>query len=86
MAINDGEVGRAVRRDSPWWSDMAWVDRDRDLRAAQQSGLDYDPSSLKGIVPDGLGAGGEDAARFAEFGDEFGRVLGLAAVVGVNLD
>ena len=54
MALNEGEVGRAVRRDSPWWSDPAWVERDRDLRAAQQSGLDYDPAPLDGMVPDGL--------------------------------
>jgi uncharacterized protein len=54
MAINEGEVGRAVRRDSPWWSDAAWVDRDRDLRAAGQSGLNYDPTPLGGMVPDGL--------------------------------
>jgi uncharacterized protein len=54
MAINEGEVGRAVRRDSPWWSDESWVDRDRDLRAAQQSGLDYNPSPLAGMAADGL--------------------------------
>jgi uncharacterized protein len=54
MAINEGEVGRAVRRDSPWWSDGAWVDRDRDLRAAEQSGLRYDPTPLHGMASDGL--------------------------------
>jgi hypothetical protein len=54
MAINEGEVGRAVRRDSPWWSDAAWVDRDRDLRAAEQSGLNYNPTPLDGMVADGL--------------------------------
>jgi uncharacterized protein len=54
VAINEGEVGRAVRRDSPWWTDEAWAERDRDLRAAEQSGLDYDPSPLNGMAADGL--------------------------------
>jgi hypothetical protein len=47
VAINEGEVGRAVRRDSPWWTDSAWARRDPDRRAAQNS--DY---LLTGEVPD----------------------------------
>jgi len=54
MAINEGEVGRAVRRDSPWWADPTWAQRDRDLRTAEQSGLDYDPEPLAGLAGDGL--------------------------------
>jgi uncharacterized protein len=54
MATNEGEIGRAVRRDSPWWTDADWAQRDRDLRAAKQSGLDYNPTALEALAPDGL--------------------------------
>ncbi len=54
MATNEGEIGRAVRRDSPWWTDPDWSNRDRDLRTAKQSGLNYNPSALEGLAVDGL--------------------------------
>ncbi|MCL4445697.1 MAG: AAA family ATPase [Actinobacteria bacterium] len=54
MAINEGQVGVAVRRDSPWWRSPAWADSDRDLRDVRSSGISYDPRPLAGIVPGGL--------------------------------
>jgi len=54
MAINEGEVARAVRRDSPWWRDPDWVDTDRDLRDASVRGIAYDPDPLGTLVDDGL--------------------------------
>jgi hypothetical protein len=30
METNEGEIGRVVRRDSPWWTDSDWANRDRD--------------------------------------------------------
>ena len=54
MAINEGDVARAVRRDSPWWRDPQWVETDRDLRDAAAQGIAYDPDPLGTLVDDGL--------------------------------
>ncbi len=54
MAVNEGEVGRAVRRDSPWWTNNTWAAQDRDLRAASASGIDYRPTPLANLSPNGL--------------------------------
>jgi len=54
MAINEGDVARAVRRDSPWWRDLNWVKTDRDLRDAAAQGIAYDPDPLGTLVDDGL--------------------------------
>lgn len=54
MAINEGEVGRAVRRDSPWWTNPNWAHNDLDLRAVDGSGLGYDPAPLGSLSTDGL--------------------------------
>lgn len=54
MAVNEGEVGKAVRRDSPWWGDAEWAERDRDLRVADHSGLGYDPRPLSNLASNGL--------------------------------
>ena len=54
MAINEGQVAQAARRDSPWWLDRAWARTDVDLREVAASGIEYDPSPLADIEPDGL--------------------------------
>lgn len=54
MAVNEGQVGEAVRRDSPWWRAPDWSDRDLDLREADAAGIDYDPDPLRDLEPGGL--------------------------------
>jgi len=54
MVVNEGQVGQAVRRDSPWWRNPDWVKSDRDLQDVQASGISYDPRPLEGLNDDGL--------------------------------
>jgi len=54
MAINEGQVAQAARRDSPWWLGGAWVRTDADLREVAASGIEYDPAPLADVEPDGL--------------------------------
>ncbi len=54
VATNEGEIGQAVRRDSPWWRDPAWTTTDRDLRRAVAAGIPYDPDPLHGLQAGGL--------------------------------
>lgn len=52
--MNDGELTRALTAGNAWWRDPLWERDDRDLRAATESALAYEPAPLDGIAPDGL--------------------------------
>jgi hypothetical protein len=54
MVVNEGQVGEAVRRDSPWWRGSNWEREDRDLQNVKASGFSYDPFPLGDLAVDGL--------------------------------
>ncbi|MHB8332078.1 MAG: hypothetical protein ACYDEA_07775 [Candidatus Dormibacteria bacterium] len=54
MAVNEGQIAEAVRRDSPWWRDPGWAAADRDLREVEASGIGYDPAPLADLQAGGL--------------------------------
>jgi hypothetical protein len=54
MVVNEGQVGEAVRRDSPWWRGYNWDAEDRDLRNVKASGISYDPRPLTDLADHGL--------------------------------
>ena len=54
MAVNEGQVAAAARRDSPWWTRPGWANEDPELRAMVASGIDYDPTPLADLEPGGL--------------------------------
>ncbi len=54
MVVNEGQVGEAVRRDSPWWRDPGWSAKDPELREADAAGIGYDPNPLSDLRPGGL--------------------------------
>jgi predicted AAA+ superfamily ATPase len=52
--MNEGQLARALTAGNAWWRNSDWERDDRDLRALAASSLDYDPSPLADVVPDGL--------------------------------
>ncbi len=52
--MNEGQLTRALAAGNAWWRDPRWERDDRDLRALAATTLDYEPSPLSDIAPDGL--------------------------------
>lgn len=52
--MNEGQLTRALAAGNAWWRDPGWERKDRDLRALAATTLDYDPSPLSDVLPDGL--------------------------------
>ena len=52
--MNEGQLTRALAAGNAWWRDPLWERDDRDLRPLAASTLDYEPSPLADVVPDGL--------------------------------
>lgn len=52
--MNEGQITRALTAGNAWWRDRDWERDDRDLRRLAQTSLEYDPSPLADVVPDGL--------------------------------
>lgn len=52
--MNEGQLTRALAAGNSWWRDPQWEREDRDLRPLQATTLDYEPSPLSDVVPDGL--------------------------------
>jgi predicted AAA+ superfamily ATPase len=54
VIVNEGQLTRALAAGNTWWRDPEWERDDRDLRPLEATALDYEPSPLSDIVPDGL--------------------------------
>jgi uncharacterized protein len=52
--MNEGQLTRALAAGNAWWRDSQWERDDRDLRPLEATALDYEPSPLSDVVPDGL--------------------------------
>ncbi len=52
--MNEGQLTRALAAGNAWWRDARWERDDRDLRPLATTTLDYEPSPLSNVVPDGL--------------------------------
>jgi hypothetical protein len=52
--MNEGQLMRALAAGNAWWRDPQWERDDRDLRPLAARTLDYEPSPLAGVAPDGL--------------------------------
>jgi len=52
--MNEGQLTRALAAGNAWWRDPEWERDDRDLRPLAATTLDYEPSPLADVVPDGL--------------------------------
>ncbi len=52
--MNEGQLTRALAAGNAWWRDTEWERDDRDLRPLASTDLDYEPSPLAGVMPDGL--------------------------------
>ena len=52
--MNEGQLTRALAAGNAWWREARWERGDRDLRPLAATTLDYEPSPLSDIVPDGL--------------------------------
>lgn len=52
--MNEGQLTRALAAGNAWWRDPRWERDDRDLRPLEATALDYEPSPLSDIAPDGL--------------------------------
>ncbi len=52
--MNEGQLTRALAAGNAWWREAQWEREDRDLRPLQATTLDYEPSPLSDVVPDGL--------------------------------
>ena len=52
--MNEGQLTRALAAGNAWWRDPQWERDDRDLRPLAARTLDYEPSPLADVVPDGL--------------------------------
>ena len=52
--MNEGQLTRALAAGNAWWRDSQWERDDRDLRPFTATTLDYEPTPLADIVPDGL--------------------------------
>ncbi len=54
VVVNEGQLTRALTAGNAWWRDPQWERDDRDLRPLAATALDYEPSPLSDVVPDGL--------------------------------
>jgi predicted AAA+ superfamily ATPase len=52
--MNEGRLTRALAAGNAWWRDPQWERDDRDLRPLAVAALDYEPTPLSDIAPDGL--------------------------------
>ncbi len=52
--MNEGQLTRALAAGNAWWRDPGWERDDRDLRPLAATTLDYEPSPLSDVAPDGL--------------------------------
>ncbi len=52
--MNESQLIRALAAGNAWWRDPQWQRDDRDLRPLAFTALDYEPSPLTDVVPDGL--------------------------------
>jgi predicted AAA+ superfamily ATPase len=52
--MNEGQLTRAMATGNAWWRDVQWERDDRDLRPLAATALDYEPSPLANVMPDGL--------------------------------
>lgn len=52
--MNEGQLTRALAACNPWWRSFDWERDDRDLRRLAVAPLDYEPSPLSDVEPDGL--------------------------------
>jgi len=52
--MNEGQLTRALTAGNAWWREPRWERDDRDLRPLAATTLDYEPSPLSDIVPNGL--------------------------------
>ena len=52
--MNEGQLTRALAAGNAWWRDPEWEREDRDLRPLAETTLDYEPSPLADVIPDGL--------------------------------
>jgi predicted AAA+ superfamily ATPase len=52
--MNEGHLTRALTVGNAWWRDPQWERDDGDLRPLAATTLDYEPSPLSDVVPDGL--------------------------------
>jgi hypothetical protein len=52
--MNEGQLTRALAAGNAWWRDPQWERDDRDLRQLTATALDYAPSPLADVTPDGL--------------------------------
>jgi uncharacterized protein len=52
--MNEGQLTRALAAGNAWWRDPHWERDDRDLRPLATTTLDYNPSPLSDVAPDGL--------------------------------
>ena len=52
--MNEGQLTRALAADNAWWRDSQWERDDRDLRPLTATTLDYEPTPLTDVAPDGL--------------------------------
>src|SRR5215471_13957455 len=52
--MNEGQLTRALAAGNAWWRDSQWERDDRDLRPVATAALEYEPSPLSDVVPDGL--------------------------------
>jgi uncharacterized protein len=52
--MNEGQLTRVLAAGNAWWRDPEWERKDRDLRPLAATTLNYKPSPLADVVPDGL--------------------------------
>ena len=52
--MNEGQLTRALAAGNAWWRDLEWERDDRDLRPLTATTLDYEPTPLTDVAPDGL--------------------------------
>jgi predicted AAA+ superfamily ATPase len=52
--MNEGQLARSLAAGNAWWRDPEWERDDRDLRPLASGLLDYEPSPLSDVAPDGL--------------------------------
>jgi len=52
--MNEGQLTRSLAAGNAWWRDPQWERDDRDLRPLTATTLDYEPTPLTDVAPDGL--------------------------------